>query len=247
MLNTAKVLIVDIETSPIIAMVWGLGKQYLSQENMLEDWYIMSFSAKWLGDPASRMVYMEARDRNDKPLLKKLWELFNEADIVVTQNGQKFDEPKIKARMMLQGFKPYKPFLHHDTYLQNSDKEFTSHSLAYLTSKFCTKYKKLKHKEFPGFSLWRECRGGNPKAWAEMRKYNNYDTLSTEELYLNTRGWSKKKAPSILTGDIEERQCRYCGEFRCTKEGLDRTVKKVFIRLQCQACGKWSRGKEVTL
>src|ERR1044071_7162529 len=104
----SKILIIDIETSPLITMVWKLGKQYVNSANMLEDWHIMAFSAKWLNDSVNKLIYMETRDKNDYPLLKKLWELFNEADIVVTQNGRSFDEPKIKARMMLHGFKPYK-------------------------------------------------------------------------------------------------------------------------------------------
>ena len=153
-----KVLTLDIETSPIVAMVWSLGKQYVNKDQILEDWHIMSFTAKWLDEPASKLIYMETRDGDDKPLLKKLWELFNEADMVITQNGKKFDEPKIKARMMLAGMKPYRPFRHYDTFTENSDKEFTSHGLDYLTDKFCTKYKKLTHKNFPGLSLWKECR-----------------------------------------------------------------------------------------
>lgn len=239
-----NVWILDIETSPLIVMAWRLGKQYLTPDSVLEDWYIMSFSAKRLNASPNKLIYMEAKDKNDLPLLKKLWEIFNEADVIITQNGKRFDEPKIKARMMLAGLTPYKPFEHYDTFLENNDKEFTSHSLAYLTDKFCKKYKKLKHKQFPGLSLWKECRKGNPKAWEEMRKYNNYDVLSTEELYLNTRGWSTKKAPSVYTGD-PERRCGNCGAYKLEKRGFEMTTKKRYQRMHCRGCGKWKRGLEV--
>lgn len=240
----AEVWLLDIETSPIIAMIWNLGKQYVSKEQMIEDWHIMAFTAKKLNAPVNSLIYMETRNGDDSKLLKKLWEIFNKADVVITQNGKKFDEPKIKARMMLNGLKPYKPFKHHDTFEQNKDKEFTSHSLDYLTDKFCTKYKKLKHKKYPGLSLWKECHKGNPEAWAEMRKYNNYDVLSDEELYLNTRGWSKSSAPEIFY-DTEDRQCKYCGEFRLTLHSKKRTKTKLYQRLQCQSCGKIFQGKEL--
>lgn len=239
-----KTLVLDIETSGCVVLVWGLGKQYITKENLIEDWHILSFSAKWLGDPPSKMIYMETRSKNDKPLLSKLWELFNEADMVITQNGKNFDEPKIKARMMIMGLQPYKPFVHYDTFIENKDKEFTSHSLDYLTETFCHKYKKLKHKKFPGMSLWKECRANNPKAWLEMKKYNNHDVFSTEELYLNTRGWSTKKAPPLFRDNDVTRQCAHCGEFRLVKRGVDRTTKKQFHRMQCQSCGKWQRGIE---
>lgn len=239
---------VDIETSPLIVMVWELGQQYVTKEQLLDDWHIMAFSAKKLEDPEDSTIYMETRNGNDKPLLSKLWTIFNDADVIITQNGKKFDEPKIRARMMLSGFSPYKPFKHYDTFLQNKDKEFTSHSLAYLSDKFCVKYKKLKHKLFSGLSLWKECLGiqitykPNPKAWKEMKTYNINDVLATEELYINTRGWSKATAPAIYA-DIGS--CKICGSKRLVKRGFERTLTSLWQRLQCLDCGKWMRGDKI--
>ncbi len=249
-MTSKNVWIVDIETSPCIVMVWEMGKQYVTVDQLIADWHIMAFSAKRLNAPASETIYMETRTKNDKDLLTKLWEIFNEADVIITQNGKKFDEPKIKARMMLTGFKPYKPFEHHDTYLQNNDKEFTSHSLAYLSEKFCTKYKKLKHKKFSGLSLWKECLGAkvtlhpNPEAWEEMKKYNIHDVLSDEELYLKTRGWSKQKAPTIFEGDVG-RKCSYCGEFKLVIDGYKMKQRVKYKYMHCTSCGKYQMGEKV--
>lgn len=245
-----KVWILDIETSPCIVMVWELGKQYVGIDQLIEDWHIMSFSAKRLNASPNSLIYMETRTKDDKKLLKKLWEIFNDADVVITQNGKGFDEPKIKARMMLQGFKPYKPFAHHDTYLQNKDKAFTSHSLAHLSQKFCKKYKKLKHKKFTGLSLWKECLGAeivlhpNPKAWDEMKKYNKHDVLSDEELYINTQGWSKANAPTIYEGDID-RKCSYCGEFSLVVDGYKTKRAAKYKYMHCKECGKYQMGSKV--
>jgi predicted PolB exonuclease-like 3'-5' exonuclease len=247
----ANTWVIDIETSPLIVMVWELGKQYVSKEQLITDWHIMMFRAKKLGAPVNSMIKMEARDGDDTALLKKLWEIFNEADVIISQNGKKFDEPKIKARMMIKGFKPYKPFKHHDTFEQNSDKEFTSHSLDYLTDKFCTKYKKLKHKLFSGLSLWKACLGihvtlkPNPKAWVEMGKYCDYDVLSDEELFLNTRGWSKNSAPVMVFENDITRQCKYCGKYKLKIDGKKHKGLKVFNYMQCLACGKYQLGVEV--
>ena len=244
--DKANVWIVDIETSPCIVLVWGLGKQYVTKDQLIKDWHIMMFRAKKLGAPASSMVKMETQNGNDMPLLKKLWDIFNEADVIITQNGKKFDEPKIKARMMLKGFSPYRPFRHHDTFEQNTDKEFTSHSLDYLSDKFCTKYKKLKHKLFAGLSLWKACLGikislnPDPKAWKEMGLYCDNDVLSDEELYLKTRGWSNSRAPSLYhnVSDINPK-CRICGG-KTHKRGVAwKNAKTQVQRIQCQGCGAW--------
>lgn len=248
-MENSNTWIIDIETSPLVVLVWELGKQFVSKEQLLSDWHIMMFRAKKLGAPAGSMIKMEARNGDDRPLLKKLWEIFDEAEFIISQNGKKFDEPKIKARMMIKGFKPYKPFRHFDTYEQNSDKEFTSHSLDYLTDKFCVKYKKLKHKLFAGLSLWKECLGirvtlnPNPKAWVEMGKYCDNDVLSDEELYFNTRGWSKNSAPELFMGT--DRTCGNCGKCSLEKHGSYRTKKALYQRYLCKSCGKCKTGEKL--
>lgn len=242
--NEAKVLILDIETSPLTVWIWKLGEQRVNIDQVKEDWYIMAWTAKWLGD--NKLIYRDIRhSKSDKAILFDLWKLLDEADIVVSQNGETFDIPKIEARMMLYGFKPFKPFKHHDTYKELKNKGFTSHKLDYLTDKFCKKYKKLCHKKYPGLKLWIECLKGNINAWNEMQKYNNYDVLSTEELYLNTRGWSTKKAPRIVFNNDPERQCQYCKSFKTQKRGIERLLNKAFVRIQCQSCGKYQRGKQI--
>ena len=247
-MSQKRILILDIETSPIIAYVWGIKDQNLGLHNIKDDWYIMAFSAKWLGDSPSKIMYFDQRNEkdpaNDKRIITELWKLLDEADVVVTQNGESFDVPRIDGRMMLYGMKPYSPIQHHDTYRQLKGKGFTSHKLEYLTAKFCVKYKKLKHKKFPGMSLWAECLKGNKEAWTEMQKYNNYDVLSTEELYLATRGWSRKNAPEMFEGD-DERLCKFCGEFRLTKQKKKLHRGVWHNQLQCQECGKWQLGGKI--
>ena len=111
----AKVLIIDIETSPIMGKVWSLWKQNVSLDQIEEDWYIMSFAAKWLGQEG--VEYMDCRRSigKDKKLLKRLHELLEQADIVVAHNGDKFDIPKINARFILNGFQPPSPYKSVDT------------------------------------------------------------------------------------------------------------------------------------
>jgi len=84
-------------------------------------------------------------------------ELLDQADILITQNGQAFDSPKINTRFILNGMKPPSPYKHLDTYkIAKKVASFTSNSLEYLTDKLCIKYKKLAHAKFPGMLLWRK-------------------------------------------------------------------------------------------
>jgi len=245
-----KVLILDIETSPLLVYVWQLKDQFVGLNQMVQDWHIMAWSAKWLGKPASSIMYYDQRNLkvgNDLPILRPLWKLLNEADIVLTQNGKSFDAKKINARFMLLGMKPPKPFRHLDTYLiAKHAASFTSHSLEYLSERFCTKYKKLSHGKFPGLSLWRECLNGNKKAWDEMREYNIHDVLATEEFYEKIKAWAPESAPKPFFNKVIGAQCGTCGEKgHMQQRGYGVNARFTYHRLQCRTCGKWATGDRV--
>lgn len=193
-----KILIFDIETAPILAHVWGLFDQNVGLNQIETDWHVLSWSAKWLDDPASKVMYQDQRNvknvTNDKKILESIRNLLDQADLVVTQNGIKFDSKKLNARFLFHEIKSPSSYRHRDT-LRMAKKHFnlTSYKLEYMTDKFCKKYKKLKHKKFPGHELWKECLKGNKEAWEEMKKYNCHDVLATEELYLVLKEWDFRK------------------------------------------------------
>lgn len=243
-MSTPKILVLDIETAPITAYTWGLFDQMIGLNQIKKDWHLLAWAAKWVGDPASKTMYQDNRDAkdisDDKNLVKGLAKLLNEADIVVTQNGEKFDLKKINARAVLNGLKPIKPCASTDI-LKEGRKvfSFTSHKLEYVADKINKKYKKLKHNKYPGFDLWKAILDGDRKAWAEMKIYTIHDVLSTEEIYLTIQGWINTQALSSFHDDAKMR-CR-CGSAKLTKEGFAYTPAGKYQIYHCQTCGKWPR------
>ena len=242
-----RVLVFDIETAPILAYVWETRDQNIALNQIKSDWYVIAWSAKWLGDPPSKIMYQDQRHaknmEDDRSILKPLWELLDQADIVVTQNGKNFDSPKLNARFISHGMRPPSPYKHLDTYqIVSRAAKFTSNKLEYLTEKLCKKYKKLAHKKFPGFSLWTECLKGNIKAWDEMKRYNIHDVLATEEFYMKIRSWAPTTAPTVYQVENLASQCPTCGKKGVMqKRGLLRTKVTAFQRYQCQSCGSWTK------
>lgn len=237
-----KVLIFDIETAPMLAYVWGLWDNNVALNQIHSDWYVLSWSAKWLG--SDEVMYMDQRNakniEDDSKILKVIWSLLDEADIVITQNGQKFDVKKLNARFILNGMKPTSSFKHIDTLLIAKKKfGFTSNKLAYMTSKLCTGHKKLDHAKYSGFELWRQCLAGNQEAWDEMEKYNKEDVLSLEELYHKLQPWDNTINFNSYSDDVVER-CT-CGGTNIRKRGYHYTKKSKFQRYICQDCGRETR------
>lgn len=242
--------IIDVETAPLVVYSWGIRDQVIGLNQIIKDWSVLAWSAKRLDDPASKIQYMDVRKEkdysNDKAILIPLWKILDEAEIVITQNGQFFDAPKLNARFISHGMKPPSPYKHLDTYqLVKRVASFTSNKLEYLTDKLCTKYKKTSHAKFPGMALWKACMDGNKEAWEEMKKYNILDVLSTEELYQKLRAWAPERFPKPYQSDKETRLCGTCGEGLLQKRGVHVTKASKKQRLQCQKCGAWHLGETV--
>lgn len=240
--NVPNILILDIETSPILGNVWTLWNNNLGLNQMVKDWHIMSWSAKWYRE--DEIMYEDQRNskniEDDKKILKKLWDLLDKADIVVTHNGKAFDIKKINARFILNGMKPPSTFRNIDTkLLAKKHFGFTSNKLAYLTDKLCTKYKKLDHGKFPGQELWTQCQRGNKEAWEEMQLYNEYDVLSLEELYEVLIPWDDSINFTIY---YEEDRCS-CGSTSYKKSGIYYTNSSKYQKYKCTSCGKEYRDK----
>lgn len=242
-----KILVIDIETSPILAHVWNLWDQNIALNQIQNDWHLLAFAAKWLGDPPNKTIYMDQRHskniEDDKKLLETIWNLLDSAEILLTHNGKKFDLKKLNARFILNNFKPVANIKHIDTYqLARKHFGFTNNKLEYLTSKLCTKYKKQSHKAFPGFELWRACLAGNKQAWIEMEKYNKMDVLSLEELYQKIAPWDNTINFNLYRED-NEIICN-CGSMNIQKRGFGYTKLGKFQQYQCKDCGSWTRNRK---
>lgn len=246
MLVKPRILTVDIETAPITAYTWGLFKQNIGLNQIKKDWHLLAWAAKWYNDPPSKVMYMDNRDAknigDDKRLVKELAKLLEEADIVITQNGEKFDMKKLNARAVINGLPPIKPCLSTDI-LKEGRKvfSFTSHKLEYVANKLNKKYKKLKHAKYPGFELWRAIMAGDKAAWKEMETYTKHDVLSTEEAYTTIRGWIKTQNLASFANDLKLR-CR-CGSTNLKEYEVRYLASGHYQGYRCRDCGKRLQGK----
>lgn len=249
-----KVLIFDIETAPILGYVWGLWENNVGLNQINSDWHVLSWSAKWLESedkkivygPHPNLMYMDQRGKdnieNDVEILQGIWDLLDQADIVITQNGKSFDQKKLNARFILNGFKPPSSYKHIDTkILAKRHFAFTSNKLEYMADKLCKKFKKLKHAKFAGFELWRECLADNIGAWKEMEVYNKHDVLALEELYHVMIPWDSTVNFNLYHND-ETNVCK-CGSNVFIKNGFYYTSSGKFQKHKCKSCGAETRDK----
>lgn len=240
--KSPKILLLDIETSPLIVYCWGLFDQTIGLNQIIEHSSVLSWSAKWLG--SSVVMYedtsMQKDIRDDKRILKSIWKLIDEADILLFQNGISFDRKVLNARFISNGMQPPSSCRYIDTMrISKKHFRFTSNKLEHLTNELCTDHRKLSHAKFPGFKLWEQCLAGNPEAWAEMKAYNEMDVLSMEELYYKLRPWDNSINFNVFHEDFHF-QCS-CGSTDFRRNGYVYTNNAKYIRYNCKKCGAESR------
>lgn len=232
---TVKTLILDIETMPTQAYVWGLWDQNVGLNQIIEPGGILCWSAKWSGDDSIYYSGLDMASREE--MLAAMWEMLDEADEAVQWNGNSFDLKHLNAEFAVAGFGPPSPYKKVDLLRTvKNNMKFVSNKLDFVSGQFGVGHK-LEH---TGFDLWVGCMRGDKKAWKIMREYNEQDVLLTERMYDKLRPWITSGVNrSSLRGDPV---CPVCGGSHLQRRGISRTTTQVYQRWQCK-CGAWSRSR----
>lgn len=244
-----KIWIYDIETAPMLGYVWQMWDNNLGLDQIAQDWHLLTWAGKWFGSDEilSDSCYRHSFNPKkpcDKAIVKSLLQKFDEADIVVAHNGNKFDQKKTNARAIIHGLKPPSPYKQIDTMLiAKGNFAFTSNKLDYIAKTLCG-YGKM---DTGGFATWVGCLTGDQAAWEKMEAYNRQDVEILENVWLALAPWDKK-APSYITHTDTTKEC--CTSPACGSINIKRTGKTVktntseFIGYVCNDCGHMMRGRK---
>lgn len=239
--SPAKVLVFDIETLPLVMYAWRLGDETYDPDFLIKDWCILSYSYKWLFEPESYsdvLTPKEALTRNDKRLVKAIWDLFNEADIIIAHNGDKFDMPRMMTRFLLYDLLPPAPFQTIDTRMEAKRKfNFTSNKLVYLA-----RFLGLTPKIHTELQLWIDCDNGKQEALDEMRRYNEGDIYTLEDVYVRLRPYIKHPNMGLfMLLDKGQAVCPHCAGGELDWDYYHRTPARVYRAARCKRCGAIGR------
>jgi hypothetical protein len=232
-----KILVIDIETSPNIAYVWGLWDQTVSLSQLIESTQVIAFAAKWVGD--DEVFFYSDHHDGHKDMILAAHALLGQADIVVHYNGRSFDIKHLNREFFVAGYDPPAPFQQIDLlHVVKKNFRFVSNKLQHVTTEIGLAGKA----EHQGFPLWVKCLMGDDDAWAEMQDYNIQDVILTEEFYLKARPWISNHPNMGLFVDEARPICDKCQSPKMQKRGTSKTQTRSYQRYQCQDCGGWSKG-----
>ena len=228
----SKILTIDIEWAPATAYVWKMWDENISPAQLIDAGGLLCFCAHW--EDTKEFIFMSAWDDGKEAMAKTLRQLLDDADGVVTYNGNRYDLPKIRGHLMLEGQKPFAPPTSIDLIKTVKSLGFVMNRLAYIAP-LLGLGDKMKHE---GFALWRSVLEGDVKAQARMKRYCIQDVKVTSRLYKHILPFIENH-PHL--GD-NKGKCGACGSNHVQLRGHRRTKFFKVQRLQCQDCGSWSTG-----
>ena len=237
-----KILLIDLETTALKAFSWGPSWE-TSLIEIIEHTTILSYSAKWLDGKHITKGWPDYKGykkgkMDDKEIVKDLWKLLDETEVVIAQNGKAFDIKIMNARFLYHSMIPPSPYKVIDT-MTEARKYLRLPS--YKLNDMCDYLGIGRKKEHEGFPLWKKCIAGDRKAWKRMLAYNKHDIVLTEQLYLRLRPFiSNHPNMNVYEGTIGN--CPNCGSNQLIRRGYNFARSHKRIRYRCKSCGAWSSG-----
>lgn len=243
-----RILIYDIETTPLVSLTWGTYDQNVIR--VQEDWHILCFAYKWLGESETHIVSQRQWKKaykkdmtDDSKVVGALHKLLSEADISIAHNGVRFDDKKVNARFMHHKMEKPQPRFSIDTLqILRRHAKLTSNKLNDVCQQFGIG-KKVPHH---GIDTWIGCMAGVDAEWDIMEKYNIMDVDLLEQLYiyLLSNGWiDQHPNMAIISGHSDS--CKACGAHvtQMQKRGIRRTTAYQYQQYQCKICKTYQRGR----
>jgi uncharacterized protein YprB with RNaseH-like and TPR domain len=184
-----KILLLDIETTPMQVYTWGLWDQNISIDQIIKSTEMLCFGARWLD--GKKVIFKSVHHDGKKEMLKELHKLMDEADLLVGWNSAAFDHKHINREFLENKMAPPSPTKDLDLMsITKANFLFPSNKLDYVAQKLDIGAK-VKHS---GFKLWIRCMAGDKKAWKEMKEYQIQDVNLLVDLYHELLPWFVGKA-----------------------------------------------------
>ncbi len=238
--HTPKILIYDIEVSPIL--IWAFSEWDANALKVEQYSFMFCFSYKWYGEKDIRNVSLidfpvryKSDPTDDKDVVIELHRLMSEADIVVAHNANRFDNRVAMARFVVHELGPPAPYKTVDT-LQVARRytKFSSNALDKLAQQLNIGRKTLKRYG----DLWYGCYTGNMVKWRDMIKYNNMDVRVLERMYKRYLPYITNH-PNLSVISQKPHTCTNCGGIHIIRKGYRTTNRLVYARYKCTTCGHW--------
>ena len=245
-----KIAFIDVESQGTVALTHGRFKTNISPKAVISEPYMLSYAVNWAHEPEDNVECLglhhlpswEVDHRDDLMLMENLWQVLDDADIVIAHNTS-FDNQIINARFAYWGIQPPSSYQMVCT-LKSLRKHFR---LPANSLDAATRYFNLERKlDNAGIELWLRCYYGDEDAMDDMCAYNKGDIPTLRQLYYRILPFIKGHPNASHYYDDNQVRCRKCGSSSVVEiEGnYEYTAVSKFKTFRCESCGGVQRERK---
>lgn len=239
-----------MEVSPNIGWFWK-PEHYtrVYHDNIILEGAIICICYKWAGERSVHSLTWDSK-HNERQMLLEFIKVMNEADELVTHNGDKFDIVWVRTRCLVNGVPMMPDYVSIDTYKEAKHKfNFMSNKLSHI-AKVCGLGAKL---DTGGAVLWKRVLmgetelenkdfwkrlllGNNPAALRKMVRYCKNDVTLLERIWDKMNPYLKARSHFGPT----TKSCPECGSESVTVSKYTVSAAGTHkVCYQCKTCGKY--------
>ena len=228
--SVAKVLVIDIEWRPALAYVWQMWKININPDMLIEHGGMLCFCAHWEG--TDEFLFFSEWEHGRKGMAEAALQLLEQADAVVTYNGDKYDIPKIRGEILLAGLTPPPKPTSIDLIKTVKTFGFNMNRMAYIAPLMGVG-NKIKNE---GFHLWKAVMDGDTGAQKRMQEYCVQDVKITAKMYSKIKPFITNHPHLDMSAKV---RCPACNSTKTQKRGWRPTRCFRIQRNSCTNCGHW--------
>jgi DNA polymerase elongation subunit (family B) len=251
----ARILILDIETQRAIVETWTTYKPFITIDNVIVDSRILCFAAKWHGE--EKVTFRSSWDEDAhyqvipeqyEKMMRAAFELLDEADVVITYNGDRFDNQWLQREFSRLGLGRPLPSKSIDL-MKINKKWFKKGQLSLKLDWSVRKWLGDKKVEHGASDLWHDIRYGTREEKRAskklMREYNIHDTVLTGRLFNQWLPWASINVALYENEDEDGLlHCTKCNSTNLTRVNKRKTTNAFqYHMFRCKDCGAPSSGK----
>lgn len=238
-MNTPRILFYDIETSPLKAWIWRLGKQVIRHDQLIDGhnkYGIICISYCW-NDKSKIKNINWGKDQDSEQVVEEFDKIIKQADITIGKNSDSFDLKHINTHRLLAGL-PGMPewAMNTDDLQKQMRKHFylPSYSLEYFAELIG-----LGGKDEMKFDDWIKIVEENDrKSLKKMIKYCNRDCDITRKAWFKILPHITPKFNMSVFNEVVS--CRTCGSKNIKKNGTMQQGRTKYQNYFCNEHGGYA-------
>lgn len=244
--NKIKILLFDIETSPVLAWIWRTGHKINIDHKQIkagQKFDIICICYKWAHENTIHSLDWGLNKQNSAVMVEEFSKVVAQAHVVIAHNGDAFDIKQINTQRLLHNQDPINWPTSEDTLKQlRKHFFFPAYNLDYIARTLTGSGKARME-----FQDWIDIvESKKAKALAKMIRYGKRDV---RKLYLVWKRCAKYCTAKVHAGLISGQlgiSCPRCAHPRFVNDGFKDLSTGKYQRYQCSKCGhKWRDSKRI--